>query len=233
MTRDTELTNWNCETARSQNWVSCKSISSIVIIAPWHGRYLSTNNLAEVCVRKIGLNADYSSGYQPFFHRQGSDVWLVSSEPETCLGLCVVSYYAEHDHYHMMDCRGMMMVTPVIMGTSAGTLIEWKKIYNTEKSILSQGWNLRNSGKNHSIPVYRMVVYAIWSLVWFKLLDCFHTVLARLGQAKMVDWWLDKLSQVQAGWCCSVKLNNQPSHLINKIQSKLFVLLDMTIMGSS
>ena len=63
--------------------------------------------------------------------------WYLRPEtwgPEWC-----VSYYAEHDHYHMMDGRGLMMVTPVIMGTSAGTLIEWKKIYNTEKSILSQG----------------------------------------------------------------------------------------------
>ena len=37
-----------------------------------------------------------------------------------------------------MDCQGMMMVTPVIMGTSAELLIEWKKIYNIEKSFLSQ-----------------------------------------------------------------------------------------------
>ena len=59
--------------------------------------------------------------------------------PERDLGLCsVVSYYAEHDHYRVMDCQGMMMVTPVIMGTSAEPVIEWKKIYNIEKSFLSQ-----------------------------------------------------------------------------------------------
>ena len=49
-----------------------------------------------------------------------------------------MSYYAEHDHYRVMDCQGMMMVTPVIMGTSAEPVIEWKKIYNIEKSFLSQ-----------------------------------------------------------------------------------------------
>ena len=49
-----------------------------------------------------------------------------------------MSYYAEHDHYRVMDGQGMMMVTPVIMGTSAGPLIEWKKFSNIEKSFLSQ-----------------------------------------------------------------------------------------------
>ena len=52
-------------------------------------------------------------------------------------GPCLVSYYAEHDHYRVMDGQGMMMVTPVIMGTSAEPLIEWRKNYNSEKSFLS------------------------------------------------------------------------------------------------
>ena len=36
-----------------------------------------------------------------------------------------------------MDGQRMMMVTPVIMGTSAEPVIEWKEISNIEKSFLS------------------------------------------------------------------------------------------------
>ena len=65
------------------------------------------------------------------------DVWLVSRDLVLVPGAWVVSYYAEHDHYRVMDCQRMMMVTPVIMGTSAEPLIEWKEISNIEKSFLS------------------------------------------------------------------------------------------------
>ena len=87
MTRDTELTNWNCETARSQNWVSCKSI---VIISGWHGRYLSTNNLAEVCVQKIGLNDDLDQRISVLFYRcldgvLRPETWHLPALPGLCL----------------------------------------------------------------------------------------------------------------------------------------------------
>ena len=84
-------------------------------------------------MQKIGLNDDLEERISV-----SVSSFLSTAQPR-CLASCLVSYYAEHDHYRLMDGRGMKVVTPVIMGTSAEPLIEWKKIYNIEKSFLSQG----------------------------------------------------------------------------------------------
>ena len=132
--------------------------------------------------------------------------------PERDLGLCSVC---------VLLCRTWSLSCDGLPGDDDGdschhgnfcrAVIEWKKFSNIEKSFLSQGWNLRNSSKNIPILSIGLLAGCLLRLDWFKLFDCFHTVQTRLGQARLGDWWLDKLRQVHQ--LSSVLLSKIISHL--------------------